>query len=75
MLDVDFGDLATDVLLRTPPYLLSMSSKCISWMTPKGAEDGSRTPRHRRWLWKNRPSVPLEIPTAHRDQRLESRYG
>src|SRR5687767_4168227 len=35
----------------------------------KGAEDGSRTPRHRRWLWKNRPSVFLEAPTAHRDRR------
>ena len=43
------------------PTIMCVSSSYISWMMPKkGAEDGSRTPRHGRWLWKNQPLGPLE---------------
>jgi hypothetical protein len=45
--------------LPRTPLPLCVLSKDLSWMTPKGAEDGLRTHRHLEWLWKNCPSVPL----------------
>jgi hypothetical protein len=54
-----------DTAFAPSPYVsqntslpLYVSSRYISWMAPKGVEDGLRMPRHRRWLWKNRPSAP-----------------
>jgi hypothetical protein len=46
-------------LPRIPPYLYMWSSRYVSWVMPKkGAEDGLRISRPRRWLWKNCPSAP-----------------
>ena len=57
-------------LPRTPPYLYVWSSRYISWMMPKGVEDGLRISRPEMAV-EELPLGPLceETLTAYRDRR------